>query len=144
MLGVIYVAKLHCQERSLNKHQKRVTHYLYTVCIAGVYGAQRWFFISKELNKLKICQTRMERSLLGIYLRKHMPNTTIRCKAGWNKRVETQFRAQKYSWAAHVSRSPCIGKRQKQNDTRTTVQESLFYQVSPCPEVNYEANVDKD
>ena len=63
-----------------------------------------WVSFTKELmNKMAVCQRKMERKMLGIKQIDRVPNTTIREKTKVNDIIEVMTKT-KWKWAGHVAR----------------------------------------
>ncbi|KAI5718070.1 hypothetical protein M8J77_015738 [Diaphorina citri] len=75
------------------------------MCILPVltYGTETLALTKEQTRKLKVCQRRMERSILGISLRDRIRNTEIRRRTGV-KDVGEEVWMKKWQWAGHVAR----------------------------------------
>ncbi|KAI5708080.1 hypothetical protein M8J77_016020 [Diaphorina citri] len=75
------------------------------MCILPVltYGTETLALTKEQSRKLKVCQRRMERSILGISLRDRIRNTEIRRRTGV-KDVGEEVWMKKWQWAGHVAR----------------------------------------
>ncbi|KAG6941071.1 hypothetical protein G0U57_007169, partial [Chelydra serpentina] len=74
-----------------------------TVLPAMLYGSETWSLTKIEEHQLSVTQRAMERTLLGISLRDHIPNETIRQQSGVRD-VVVESRLSKMRWAGHVVR----------------------------------------
>ena len=74
-------------------------------CILPVmtYGSETSTLTKKSVNKVRVTQRAMERSMLGITIRDRVPNEAIRRRTGVTDAVE-RMACLKWSWAGHVAR----------------------------------------
>ena len=68
------------------------------------YASQTWAITKKDVERLRITQIKMERSILELRLRDRIPLTHIKAKLKGNKYVIETIRRQKWAWAGHVAR----------------------------------------
>jgi hypothetical protein len=78
---------------------------VYNQCIqpAMVYGCQTWATTKKLLDRLRVTQRSMERSMIGVSKRDHMTNKWIRQVSGVQDIVE-HIKKQKWRWSGHIAR----------------------------------------
>jgi endonuclease/exonuclease/phosphatase family metal-dependent hydrolase len=69
-----------------------------------LYGCQTWAFTKEIINKLKVFQKSLERSMLGLRLRDRVRSSRIRHKTKLKCVAEEACRI-KWRWAGHVARS---------------------------------------
>lgn len=76
-------------------------------CILPVlsYGSETSTLTRKSINKVRVAQRAMERSILGISLRDRVPNERIRQRTGITDAIE-RIAYLKWNWAGHVARMP--------------------------------------
>lgn len=74
-------------------------------CVLPVltYGAETLTLTKRTIKKIRVTQLAMERSMLGISLRDHIPNNEIRRRSGAADAVE-RITALKWNWAGHIAR----------------------------------------
>ena len=74
-------------------------------CILPVmtYGSETSTLTKKSVNKVRVTQRAMERSLLGITIRNRVPNEIILQRTRVTDAVE-RMACLKWSWAGHVAR----------------------------------------
>lgn len=74
-------------------------------CVLPVltYGAETLTLTRKSVEKIRVTQRAMERSMLGLTLRDRIPNAIIRAKTGTTDAVE-RIAHMKWNWAGHVAR----------------------------------------
>lgn len=70
---------------------------------ALTYGTETWALNKNIIHKLQVTQRAMERRMLNIKLRDHIPNTEIR-KRSKVKDVIEQLCTLRWNWAGHVGR----------------------------------------
>ena len=70
---------------------------------AMLYGSETWSTTAAEVRKLEVTVRAMERRMLGISLRDHIPNEEIRRRSGIRD-IAQEIRKSKLKWAGHVSR----------------------------------------
>ena len=75
------------------------------------YGCQTWTLTKDLVQKIEVCQRKMERKILGIKQIEKTPNKTIREKTGISDTLEVITKT-RWKWAGHVARM---------NDNRWTV-----------------------
>ncbi|GBP62269.1 Putative uncharacterized transposon-derived protein F52C9.6 [Eumeta japonica] len=68
------------------------------------YGAQTWAFTNKQSRALRVCQNRMERSMLIIKLRNKIKLTNTRSKTKVEN-VTYTVKKLKWNWVGHMIRS---------------------------------------
>lgn len=68
------------------------------------YGCQTWSLSKHQMNRLTVCQRRMERSMLGIKLKDRIPNKEIRRRTGLAD-VASKVKRLKWKWAGHIMRT---------------------------------------
>ena len=78
---------------------------VFNLCILPTltYGCQTWTLTKDIVQKMKICQRKMERKMLGIKLIDKIPNLEIREKTKVNDIIE-EITKLKWKWAGHVAR----------------------------------------
>ena len=67
------------------------------------YGCQTWTLTKELVHNLKVCQSKMERKILGIKQIEKVPNRIIREKTGVNDILEVLTKT-RVKWAGHVAR----------------------------------------
>lgn len=80
---------------------------VFNQCVLPVltYGAETLTLTKRTIKKIRVTQLAMERSMLGISLRDHIPNTEIRRRSGVADVVE-RITVLKWNWAGHIARFP--------------------------------------
>ncbi|PZC79969.1 hypothetical protein B5X24_HaOG215559 [Helicoverpa armigera] len=78
---------------------------LYNTCVLPVltYGCQTWALTKEQNNKLRTCQTAMERSMLNIKKSDRIRNTKIR-KRTKIEDVTIRIKKLKWKWTGHIIR----------------------------------------
>ena len=68
-----------------------------------IYGSETWALTKAHKEILAVAQRKMERIMLGISLRDHIPNAQIRHQSGVTDIIDA-IRTAKHRWAGHVTR----------------------------------------
>lgn len=84
------------------KDKRRVYESCILPCMT--YGAQTWALTEKHSGALKVCQTKMERSILNIKLRDKVKLTNIRTKTKISD-VTYTVKKLKWKWVGHMIRN---------------------------------------
>lgn len=79
---------------------------IFNMCIIPTlaYGSQTWTLTSKIINKLKVTQNSIERSILNVKKKDHVKIQTLKQKLGNNVNIINYIRKQKWKWAGHTAR----------------------------------------
>ncbi|CAH2229000.1 jg14622 [Pararge aegeria aegeria] len=122
---------------------------VYNMCILPIltYGCQTWGLTKAHQQKLKVCQHRMERSMLNIKLKDKWSIRKIRKATGVTD-VPRKIKRLKWRWTGHVVRSskekwtkeiiswyPRDGKRKKGDRSSKRVKKECSYGAS-CYRMN--------
>lgn len=78
---------------------------VFNQCVLPVltYGAETLTLTKKTVNKIRVAQRAMERSMLGVSLRDRVPNTRLRQMSGVTDAIE-RITMLKWNWAGHIAR----------------------------------------
>ncbi len=68
------------------------------------YGCQTWTLNEKIINRLKVTQNAIERSMLDIKKTDHCYTQTIKEKRRGNTDVVRYVKRQKWGWVGHIAR----------------------------------------
>ncbi len=67
------------------------------------HGSETWSLNEKIINKIKVTQNTLERSILNTKRREHVPTWKIKAKLR-KKEAVRHIRRQKWGWAGHTAR----------------------------------------
>ena len=90
------------QKRIISLHTK-MRVFRATVIPTLLYGGETWPITTCQLNRLEVFQNHCLRSILGISLRDHVPNTRIRDTC-MQPTICDSLRKQRLRWLGHVRR----------------------------------------
>lgn len=84
------------------KEKRKVFEMCLSPCLT--YGCQTWPLTKKNLNKLRVCQNSIERSVLGIKLQDKIKLEQIKEETNFKDILKTIWK-QKWSWTGHAMRN---------------------------------------
>lgn len=88
-----------------NKISLEIKRKTFDMCVSSVisYGCQTWAATEKHIHKIRVCQNRMEKSMLGLTWKDKIPIHQIKQKMKIAD-ITSTIKSLKWSWVGHIMR----------------------------------------